>query len=456
MQVTPDGPADPPVFSAAMATSLALPRGRLLQVLGLWFGIAAVVGCSIGVGIMRTPSEVARHLPTTGAFLAAWLLGGAYAALGSASLAELGVLMPRSGGQYVYAREVFGPYAGFVIGWTDWVSNCASVAAVSMVVAEYAGALVTPTATAVLLMALGVVGIFTALLWRGVRSSGRTIQLLSLIKVLALLGVPLVAFATGTRAPVDAVVVGDGVITLAGVVLAMQAVIFTYDGWNGVLYFSGEVKDPARDIPRSMFGGVGSVIVIYMLLVSCYVYVLGIGGVSADTFPAGKVAETIFGGTGGVIIRLVVIVTGLGAVASILMMASRVPHAMATDGLFPGRAAVVNTGGTPVATLAISSVLTMTFILSGTFSQVIAIAAFFFVLQYVVSFSALFVLRRREPNRARPYRAIGYPVSTAISWLGGVAFLVGAVVQDRRNSLIAIGILAISYPVYRILKLPRV
>jgi APA family basic amino acid/polyamine antiporter len=438
-----------------MTASVAHPGGRLLQVLGLWFGIAAIIGCSIGVGIMRTPSEVARHLPTTGAFLVAWIFGGVYAALGAASLAELGVLLPRSGGQYVYARTVFGPYAGFVIGWTDWVSNCASAAAVSMVVAEYAGVFVSPDRGVELAMALGIVLAFTAILWRGVRSSGLTVQLLSLVKVVALLGVPLVAFATGVRMPADSAAVGATAVTLGGVVLAMQAVVFTYDGWNGVLYFSGEVTDPARDIPRSMLGGVGAVCVIYLLLVTSFVFVLGINGVAADTFPAGQVATAIFGDTGGTIIRTIVIVTGLSAVPPIIMMASRVPHAMSDDGLFPRRAAIVNEGGTPTITLAVSALLTMAFILTGTFSQVIAIAAFFFVLQYVVSFSALFVLRWREPDRPRPYKAIGYPVTTAISWLGGVAFLIGAVVQDKRNSAIAIGILVASYPIYRLLRLPR-
>jgi APA family basic amino acid/polyamine antiporter len=204
-----------------------------------------------------------------------------------------------------------------------------------------------------------------------------------------------------------------------------------------------------------MFGGVASVFAIYMLLVGCFVYVLGIGGVAADNFPAGQVANAVFGDTGGTIIRIVVIITGLSAVPPIIMMASRVPHAMSRDGLFARGAAAVNEGGTPTVTLAASALLAIAFIVSGTFSQVIAIAAFFFVLQYVMSFSALFVLRRREPDRPRPYRAIGYPVSTAISWLGGVAFLIGAVVQDQRNSAIAIGILLASYPVYRLLRLPR-
>ena len=431
-------------------------KGRLLQVLGIWFGIAAIVGNSIGAGIMRTPSEVARQLPTTSGYLLAWVIGGVYAALGVASLAELGVRMPRSGGQYVFATNTFGPFAGFVVGWSDWVSSCASAAAVSIVVAEYASVFVSTDARVIPALALVVVLFFTTVMWRGVKSSGRTVEALTLIKVIALVGLPLVAFAMGVRAPVQpAAVVGASALTIGGIVLAMQAVIYSYDGWTGVLYFSGEVKDPGRDIPRSMFGGVASVFVIYMLLAGSFVYVLGIGGVAADNFPAGRIAEAIFGDTGGTVIRIIVIITGLSAVAPIIMMASRVPYAMADDGLFPRRAAVVNEGGTPTGTLAASALLAIAFIVTGTFRQVIAIAAFFFVLQYVISFSALFALRRREPAPPRGYRAIGYPVTTAISWLGGVAFLIGAVVQDRRNSAIAIGILVACYPVYRILKLPR-
>jgi APA family basic amino acid/polyamine antiporter len=440
-----------------MTTSAMHTRGRLLQVLGLWFGIAAIIGNSIGIGIMRTPSEVARHIPTTSGYLLAWIIGGVYAALGVASMAELGVMMPRSGGQYVFARNVFGPYAGFVVGWSDWISSSASAAAVSMAVAEYAGAFISADASSVVVpVALGVVLLFTLVLWRGTRSSDVTVKVMTLAKVVVLIGVPLIAFASGTRAPPEVTAAaGAAAITVGGIVLAMQSVIYSYDGWTGVLYFSGEVKDPARDIPRSMFGGVASVFAIYMLLVGCFVYVLGIGGVAANNFPAGQVATVVFGDTGGTVIRVVVIITGLSAVPPIIMMASRVLHAMSSDGLFARRAAAVNEGGTPTITLAASALLAIAFIVSGTFTQVIAIAAFFFVLQYVMSFSALFVLRRREPDRPRPYKAIGYPVTTAISWLGGVAFLIGAVVQDRRNSAIAIGILVASYPIYRLLRLSR-
>ncbi|HWE21939.1 MAG TPA: amino acid permease, partial [Hyphomicrobiaceae bacterium] len=173
--------------------------GRLLRVLGLWFGLAAIVGNTIGAGIMRTPSEVARHLPMTEAYLLAWLAGGIYALLGAASLAELGVALPRSGGPYVFAHRVFGPYIGFVAGWTDWISTCAAAAAVSMMVAEYAGWFGGLSLVEVAGLAAGVVVLVTAMLWKGVRSSGTTVELMTLVKVLVLLGVPLIAFATGSR-----------------------------------------------------------------------------------------------------------------------------------------------------------------------------------------------------------------------------------------------------------------
>jgi basic amino acid/polyamine antiporter, APA family len=434
-----------------MATSLAPSRGRLLQVLGIWFGIAAIIGNTIGAGIMRTPSEVARRLPTPGGYLLAWFLGGVYAALGVASMAELGVLMPKSGGQYVYARAVFGRFAGFIVGWSDWVSTCAATAAISMVAAEYASGFGGGNTRIIPVIAVIVVLVFTVVLWRGVREGGNTVQLLTLIKVVALVGLPVVAFSTGVRVPGEASAVTTGALTVGGMVMAMQAVIYTYDGWTGPLYFSGELKDPARDIPRAMFGGVASVFAIYMLLAGCFLVVLGFNGIAVDNFPAGRVATAVFGDAGGTIIRIIVILAGMSAVPPCLMMASRVTYAMTGDGLFPGRAGVVNPGGTPVVTLALSALLTIAFITTGTFNQVIAIAAFFFVLQQVMSFSAVFVLRRREPDRPRPYRAIGYPVTTAISWLGGVAFLIGVVVQDHRNSAIAIGILLVSYPVFRML-----
>jgi APA family basic amino acid/polyamine antiporter len=438
------------VPAPAVATTQTRPRGRLLQVLGVAFGFFIVVGNTIGAGIMRNPSEVASRLPTPSAFLLAWIAGGVYAILGVASLAELGVLFPRSGGLYVFARETYGEYAGFVIGWTDWISSCASAAAMAILIGEYLGDLIAPLSGWGTLVAWGATITFALLQWRGVRWGDRTQQVTTVLKTLAFALLIVACFLWAPRAggAAAAALPPAAPITIAGVVLAIQAVIYTYDGWTGVLYFSGEVTNPGRDIPRGMFGGVFGVLAIYLLVNGAFLHVLGIDGLRASDFAAGSAARLIFGVRGDAIVHAIMIVSLASSLNAVLMMGSRVIYAMSCDGLFPTAARRVNVGGTPVVTLFVTVLLTIGLLASGTFETVTAIAAFYFVLQYVVSFLAVFILRRRDPDAPRPYRAIGYPVTTAISLVGGVAFLVGVVVMDRRNSLWALGMLAASLPVY--------
>lgn len=438
------------------SVAIARPRGRLLRVLGAAFGISIVVGNTIGAGIMRTPGDVASWLVTPEAFLIAWIAGGLYALLGVASLAELGVLFPRSGGQYVFARETYGEFAGFVIGWTDWISVCASAAAIAFVIGEYLGDLFAPLSGRAVLMACTAAIVLGVVQWRGIRWADRTQRVTTLLKaltfVLLIIACFVVSPATPASAAPAAALAPAGVVTFAGIVLAMQAVIYTYDGWNGVLYFSGEVKDPGRDIPRGMIAGVLGVIAIYLLVNVAMLHVLGIGGLRGSTFAAGAAAESIFGAHGQAIVRVIMLISLTSGLNAVILMASRVTYAMSCDGLLPAPAARVNAGGTPTVTLLASVLLTIALLVTGTFERVIAIAAFFFVLQYVVSFLAVFVLRRRMPDAPRPYRAIGYPVSTAISLLGGVAFLVGVLVTDRRNSLWAVTLLAASWPAYQLVR----
>ena len=426
-------------------------RTSLLKVLGVGFGVAVIVGNTVGAGIMRTPGDIAARLPSTAAFLAVWIFGGLYALLASFSLAELGVMLPRSGGQYVFARHTFGPAVGFAIGWTDWVSTAASVAAISIVIGEYTGALVPSLGKSGAMVAIATVLAFTVLQWRGIRWADRAQQFTSVAKALALLAIVAACFLLRPDAAEAARTAAASApsMTFAAVVLAVQAVLYTYDGWNGVLYFSEEVRDPARGIPRSMFVGVLSVIAIYLLLNLAMLHVLGIHGLAGSTFAAGDAARTVFGARGDVIIRLTMILSLLSAVNANLLMGSRVPYAMARDGIITGVASRVNDGGTPTVTLVATAVLAAVLIATGTFATAAAIAAFFFVLQYVVSFSAVFVLRRREPERPRGYRAWGFPYTTALTLIGSVAFLAAALAQDTKNSLIALGLLSLSFPVYR-------
>lgn len=413
------------------------------------FGVAVIVGNTISVGILRTPGEVAARLPNAWLFLAVWVLGGLYALLGAVQMAELGAMIPRSGGQYVFVRRGLGEYPGFIVGWSDWVSTAGTVAFVAMVFAEYTAQLVPRLAAHQALLALGLVAAFIVMLWQGARTGDLAQQITSLIKALGLLSLAiacLVFAGASGEAPRKALPVGFTL--FSAVVIALQAVIYTYDGWTGATYFSGESKDPGREVPRATILGVWAVIAVYLLLNLAFLRVIPIGQMAGDPFVAGSAARAVFGLTGDVVIRVIVVVGILSSMNATLLMASRVPVAMAEDGLISAVATSVSTSGVPRPTLLASALVAGAFILTGTFDQVLALLAFFFVANYALSFTSLFVLRRREPDLARPYRVPGYPVSTGVALLGAIAFLGAGFIGDQANSVRSLALLLLSYPLY--------
>jgi len=385
--------------------------------------------------------------------MAAWVAGAIYALLGANALAELGTLVPRSGGQYVFVRHGLGNYAGFVVGWSDWISTCGTTAAVAIVVGEYAVGLF-PAARTQQVVALAVVAILTIIQWLGVRAGGAVQNVTSILKALALTLFVVVCFFLGTRLPWAQTAVAadhEGSLLIA-FILALQSVIYTYDGWSAVIYFSEEVKDHARNIPRAMLSSVISIAAIYLLVNLAFLRVVSLPTIAGHNFAAGAVVEHLFGANGQLLLRLLVIVMLLSAVSSNVLMAPRVLFAMARDGLFWRGAREVNRGGTPDIALLISSLLAAAFIVTGTFETVIAKLAFFFVANYALSFITLFVLRRREPAAPRPYRAWGHPVTTGLAILASVAFLVGASISDLVSTAWALGLLFLSIPVYLVIR----
>lgn len=423
--------------------------------LGVGFGLAVIIGNTIGAGIFRAPGQIAEQLPHPWLFLGVWLLGGLYALLGAISLAELGTMIPRSGGQYVFARYALGEYAGFIVGWSDWISSCGSTAAVALVVGTFSGALIPALNGKAPLIAATVAIVFAVLQWHGI-VWGSTIQnFTSLLKALAFVALIAAAFIIGGGGAVtSSQTYSTSTLTMAAVVASLQAAIYTYDGWSGVIYFSEEVQHPGRDIPRALLGGVLTITAIYLLVNVALLYVLPISEMAGKEFAAGAAANAIFGQYGDTIFRCITIVSMLSAINALHLMATRVIFAMSRDGLFTERAAVVNVGGTPTVSLFLSAAVAVLFILFGqTFERVIIICAFFFVANYILSFISLFVLRFREPDKPRPYRAWGYPVTPGLALIGSLLFLAGAVYADRVNSLYALLLLAASYPVFRLVKL---
>ena len=424
-----------------------------MRILGVGFGLAVTIGGTIGMGILRTPGEIAAQLPTARLFIGVWILGGVYALLGAITVAELGTMIPRSGGWYVFVHRAMGNYPGFVVGWSDWLSTCGTLAVIAMVVGEYTAVLVPRLAGRDKSIALVTVLLFAALQWRGIRWGSFTQNVTSLLKTLIFAVIAIAAFTYGGNTSMGtSLATPHGFALFGALIIALQGVLYTYDGWYGVIYFGEEVRNPGRDVVRSMIGGVLLIIAIYLVVNLAYVFVLPMSQLAGEKFAAGAVATKIFGVYGDKTIRVLAILSLLSTINAYTLTAPRILYAMSVDELFTHHATKVNKGGTPTVTLLISTVVALLFIFRS-FEQVLAALAFFFVANYTMAYLSVIVLRVREPDLPRPYRAWGYPWITGIVLLGSIAFLVGAVISDRRDSLFALLILAVSVPIYVIVRL---
>ena len=439
-------------------------RGRLLQVLGMWFGMAAAIGNTIAAGIVYTPGDVAKQLPNAFLFLSVWTLGGLYALSGASSMAELGAAIPRSGGQYNFSRRALGDYAGFIVGWSDWLSTCGTAAAVAIVISDYSGHLFPILAGHIPSLSVAIIIGFGVLQWRGIRwGSGAQLSTAAL-KTGAFVILVAAAFLLGGPAHKAAVQSGTSALPLPSgwplaiaIMLGLQAVIYTVDGWDGIIYFGEEVRNPGRDIPRAIFGSVISIMGIYLLLNLIALYIVPMKEISGNTFVLGTVANRVFGSLGDPIIRSIMVISMLSCLNANQLFCTRTLYAMSCDGLFFRRATTVNAGGTPTVSLLLSTIVGVLFLLvsfmSGdAFQRITAMLSFFFVANYTLSYTSVFVLRKREPQMARPYRAWGYPWLTGIALAASVLFLIGSIVTDQKNAPLALGLLILGYPVYRLMK----
>jgi APA family basic amino acid/polyamine antiporter len=421
-------------------------------VLGLSFGVAVLVGNTILIGILRTPGEVAAQLPHPALFVGIWILGGLYALIGAASLAEPGAMFARSAGQYVIVRRGLGEYPGFLVGWSDWISISGTVALGGMVFMEYLEPLVPALAGRRVPAGVVLVLLLGLLLWRGIRIGDLSQQILSAAKALAfgsLIAVCLLVPVPGGGAAQSPATIPSGLALVTAILLAVQSVIYTYDGWTGPLYFGEETRNPGRDIPRSMIVGVLLVILIYVLVNVAFVRVLGVGRMAGDPFVAASTGEALFGARGDLVIRLIVLVSILSGMNACALETPRILLAMSRDRLLPAALETVNPGGTPSVAHWTSIGVAAGLIVSGTVESVLALCAFFFVFNYTLSFVSVFTLRRKEPDTPRPWRVPGFPYTTGLVLVGSVAFLAGSVVTDWEHSWKSMVLLALSYPVYK-------
>jgi APA family basic amino acid/polyamine antiporter len=446
---------------------------ELVRGLSLLDATLLIVGSVVGSGIFFAPSIMAGYLQSPGLLLGLWVTGGVLTLAGALSYAELAAAMPRAGGQYVFLSEAFSPLFGFLYGWTLLLAiNTGFVAAVAVAFTKALGFFVPGigeehvafsvlglTFTTAQLAGLVVIAVLTWVNVTGLRTGAMVQNLFTLAKLAAL--AVLVAMAvvtakgsTGNFQPAGSLALGPEGLKVglfAALAGAMSKALFSYDAWYTVTFAAEEVKEPERNLPRSLVLGTLGVTVAYTATVAVYLYMVPIGEMAAVTENriGTEAAVRMIGPAGGAFIAVAILVSTFGCVNGLILAGARVVYAMARDGLFfRGAARVHPRHRTPATALVLQGTWAGVLTLTGTYSDLLTLTAFSSLLFNVLTVGGLFVLRRRRPDLARPYRAWGYPAVPLLFVAVALFFLVYMPVAEPRNTGFGLLLTALGVPAY--------
>jgi basic amino acid/polyamine antiporter, APA family len=446
-------------------TSTSTPH-QLERRLTAYDAAAVVVSNVIGGGILFMPAIVAGMVGNPIGILAVWLTGGLLAFAGAMAYAELAALRPRSGGEYVYLKEAFGPLAAFLTGWTSFVAGFSGAIAANAVgltgfLGRFFPAAADPTPWASLplgpvtfslsprtLVALTAVFALSAVHALGI-GPGRLVQnALAIIKVATLLVFVAAGLSIGQGS--TAHFTSSTPMVASGLLLALIPVMFSYSGWNAASYIAEEIKDPGRNVPRALAMGTAAVVVVYAAMNIVYIYALDVRAMAdVQVRIVDAAADVLFGPRVADLLTVVSILIVLGSISANVFAGPRVYYAMARDGFFLQAAARVHPRThTPAFSIAAQAVWSAVLVLTGTFERLVTYTGFAVVLFAGIAVLALFVLRRREPDAPRPFKALGYPVAPGLFVLASAAMVVNAIYREPLPSLGGLAILAAGVPVY--------
>jgi len=415
----------------------------LSRCLGVLDATTIVIGIVIGSGIFLLPNLIARNLPSPVAILSAWIISGILSFFGALAYAELGAMMPATGGQYVYLREAYGPMCAFVCGWTFMLAvlsgGSAWLAVTFSIYARYFVAL-SPAMSKVLSLAL--IAALSAVNYVGVREGAWVQRTFTYLKIAALLVLIGAAFLSPHNSPALAPS-AVAPLSLAHFGVAMSACLMAYNGWSYVSFVAGEVKNPQKNLLRSLAIGMGIVAALYVFANVAYLKVLTISQIARTERVGADLAMRTMGSMGGTFIAATVLLSIVGAVNGCVLTAARLPFAQARDGLFFARFGDVHPRfRTPASGILWGGIWTSILLLTGSYETLYSysiVAAWIF---YTLSVGAVFVLRRKLPNAARPYRMWGYPATPFLFVALSVWFVVNAFVTQPGPSVAACGIVA--------------
>jgi APA family basic amino acid/polyamine antiporter len=428
--------------------------GQLLRVLGVTFGISVAVGEMIGSGILRTPGLVAAGVPLAGAILALWGFGALHAALQANVLAELGTMLPRAGGQYVFAHRAFGDAGGLIVGWMMWCAHIVGLAASSLAFADFLAG-VWPaasghTADVAVAMQLALYGANIV----GLRE-GRALQITtSVVKAGLLL---LFVFAAVWLLPAHAetpqhLAAPIGFLALAD---AYQLIRGAYNGWHAPVYFAEENVLPAKSIPRSLFFGIAFTGALYLAVNAALLRALGPQGMATSALPYVVILSRVAGGATSLLFAIAAMITAASCANANVMIAPRVLLALSRDRLLPAALQAINKGGSPYLGFVVTAAVSLAVCFVGGFRFVFGMIGILVTLASLITEIAFFVLRAREPALTRPWHAVLHP------WLPGVvigidaALLVLFALADFRGVVFALVLCGLCVPFVVVARLVR-
>jgi amino acid transporter len=419
---------------------------------GLFGAVAVLVGTTIGSGIFRVPATVAGRLGEPGPFLLVWLVGGLLALFGALTLAELAAVFPRSGGVFAFLEEGLGRLPAFLFGWSQLVVIRASaLGAIATIFAEYLGYFVPLTDQQVHYVAAGVIAAVGTLNYLGVRRASVVMNLATVVKYLALVGLVLLAFGSGSGSTANLRPSFNLGFNISAMGTALVSIMWAYDGWADLSYMGGEVRDPQRTLPRALVAGTLLIILIYLLVNTAYLYLVPIGEMADSRLIAATAADRIpmLAGRGGAVIAAVVMLSTFSSVNGSMMSSPRIFFAMADRGLFFQRIAAVSPRfQSPSVAIWLSVGLGVGYVLFNDFQQltdkfILGIWPF-----YILAVAGVFRLRRRRPDLDRPYRIPGYPVIPTLFLVAATGMVVNALLTDPVNTGITFGIILAGIPAY--------
>ena len=447
---------------------MALPaHSSLERRLGPFDAAAIIISNVIGGGILFYSPGIARSVPSPWPFLATWAVGGALAFAGAMAYAELAVVRPKAGGEYVYLDAAFGRAAAFLTGWTSFVAGFSgAIASTALIFAFYLGRfipgassstplLVVPlpwvplTFSVQALVAIAVIALMAAVHVRGVGPGRLVGNVLAALKVTALVLFIALGLTVGTGSAAN-LQEPAGPVAASSWLLALVPVMFAYAGWNAASYVAEEIRDPSRNVPLALGAGTVAVVAIYVLLNVVYLFVLPIGELAAVRGSVlDVIADKLLGARAGNVMGIVSLVSLAASISAMTIAGPRVYYAMARDGVFlPPAAEVHPRYRTPAKSIVAQSIWSGVLVLSGGADALIRYTGFAVVLFSGIAVLALFVLRSREPNMRRPFKALGYPVVPAIFTVASFLIVANAIYGDPKVSGAGIGIILAGLPVY--------